>query len=124
MPEEGWVAMALADDGDAAAGVPDAEPLDLSGDKERRVGQEVDSRLDRKQQQDGELVQPVEVVGDNDVVAGPRNVLPPRDVEAEYEVQQRDPDEPHQPVGKSRLAPHRKQVRRRERGLWHKLARV
>jgi hypothetical protein len=60
----------------------------------------VEARLDGKQEQEGELVEPVQVVGDDDVVAAMRagDVLAALYVELEADSQQRDADEADDPV--------------------------
>src|SRR5579859_3924091 len=57
-------------------------------------------RLDRKEQQQRELVGPVEVVGDDDVVGSAlvRDVLAPVHLEPERQPQQGDRQQPDQPV--------------------------
>jgi hypothetical protein len=60
----------------------------------------VEARLDGKQEQEGELVEPVQVVGDDDVVAAmrARDVLAAFPVELEADSEQRDADEADDPV--------------------------
>ena len=92
--------MPLAHDRHVATGGPHEPPLELASHEHRRVGQEMEARLEGKEQQEGELVQPVQVVGDDDVVAAPRprDVLSALDVELEAEPEQGDPDHAHDPI--------------------------
>src|SRR5712691_7296251 len=93
--EERFVAVALADDRHVAASRPYEPPLELARHQQRGVGEEVESRLDGKQEQESELVEPVQVVGDDDVVAavGAGDVLAALDLELEGEPEQGDADE-------------------------------
>ncbi len=70
----------------------------------------MEPRLNRKEVEERELVQPVEVVGDDNVVAGSRDVLPPLHVEPKAQAQQRHPDQPDQPVWDVGPATDRKEV--------------
>ncbi len=117
--EQRLVAVALADDGHESAGVPNDEPLDLARDQERGIGQKVDPGFDRKQHQQRELVQPVEVVGDDDVVARPRDVLLACHLEPEDEPHDRNGHQPDGAIGERRLAADRKEVGGREGGRGH-----
>src|SRR6266567_1518894 len=51
-----------------AAAVAHDEPLELARHEQRRVGKKVQTRLDRKEQEEQELIGPVQMVGDDDVV--------------------------------------------------------
>ena len=70
------------------------------------------ARLDREEQQQRELVGPVEVVGDHDVVASAlaRDVLAAVDLEPKSEPEHRDRQPPNQPVGQVRARADRQQV--------------
>src|SRR5260370_38157158 len=120
MPEKRLVSVSLANDRHEAAGLPDDPPLHLARDQDGWVCKEVDARLNRKQEEERELVQPVEVVGDDNVVAGMRDVLLPHHVEAEDEPQQWHPDEPDRAASEGRRAAHRKEVSWWEFGLSHR----
>src|SRR5260370_41111221 len=119
MPEKRLVSVALANDRHEAAGLPDDPPLHLARDQDRGVGKEMNARLHRKEDEQRELVQPVEVVGDDDIVARVRDVLFPHPVEAEDEPQQWHPDEPDRAVSARRLAAYRTEVSAWKFGLGH-----
>ena len=112
MVEQGRVAVAAAHDGYVTAGGANQEPLELASHEHGRVGQEVQARLDREQQQQGELVGPVQVVGDDYVVGAvlAGDVLPAMDLEVEREAKQRDADEPDEPVGDGGARPYGEKV--------------
>src|SRR2546430_3586712 len=55
---QGPVAVALADDRYVTPCGPDEPPLELAGDEDRRVGQEVEVRLDREKGGKGGRVEP------------------------------------------------------------------
>src|SRR5260370_24762769 len=76
VPEEGFVAMVVAVNGDEAAGLADDEPLHLARDQDGGVGEEMDAGLDRKQEEQRELVRPVEGVVDYYLVSAFGVVLP------------------------------------------------
>jgi len=75
---------------DESAGALDDRPLQLVGDEQRRVTEEMDPRLDRKGCQDGERVEPVEMVCDQDIGAVGWNSLAALHVEPKQDMQQRD----------------------------------
>jgi hypothetical protein len=54
--------------------------------------------LDRKQEQQGELVEPVQVIGDQDVVAPPDDVLATFHLEPEAQMEERYGDQADEPV--------------------------
>src|SRR2546430_7560405 len=56
--------------------------------------------LERQQKEQDELVQPVQVVGDDDVVARARNVRAALDIEAEAQPKQGNSDHTHQAIRK------------------------
>jgi len=86
---EGGVAMSLTDDGHVSPSGPDEPPLESALHQAGRIGEKVKPGLDREEHEEGELVQPVEVVGDHDVVARMRDVLMTFDLEPEEESEQR-----------------------------------
>ena len=77
----------------------------------RRVGEVVDPRLRREQQEDADRVHPAEVVGDEDV-GGARDAIESMDVEAEQQPEERPRDQPHHAERRARLAPDGQHVRR------------
>jgi hypothetical protein len=70
----------------------------------------VEARLRREEVEESELVQPVEVVGDDHVVARTRDVGPALDLEAEAKAQQRDADEADEPVREVRAGANGNEV--------------
>src|ERR1700687_181502 len=99
--KQGFVAMAVAHDRHIAARGPDQPPLDLARHEERWVGQEMKPRLERKQKQEGELVEPVQVVGDDYVVARALwDVLATLDLELKAQPKERNADQADDPIGK------------------------
>ena len=100
MAKQGRVTVPLAHDWHIPAGGTDEPPLEATRHEDRRIGEKVQPWLDREEHQQGELVKPVQVIGDDDVVAAarPRNVLTTPDVEAEAQPQQRDPEHAHEAV--------------------------
>ena len=117
--KEGAVAVAIAIDRDEAAGVANDEPLDFARDQDRRVSEEVDAGLEREEQEQRELVEPVEVVGDEHVVARTRDVLLAPDVESEHQAEERDAEQPDQSIRNGRLAADGKEIGGWERGPGH-----
>src|SRR5258708_5998956 len=87
--KQGLVAVTFANDGDVATRVPDQPPLELARHQVFWVGEKVQARLDRKQQQERELVEPVEVVGDDYVCARTWGVLAAFGLELEAEPSER-----------------------------------
>src|SRR6202022_3873790 len=85
--------------GDVAGGLANRPPLQAAPPEQLRVGQEMDARLRWEGEQDREVVEPVEVIGDQYVGAVPRNLLAPADVEAKDEAQDRRQDRAQEPVG-------------------------
>ena len=94
--------------------------MHLAGDQDGGVGQEVEARLDREEHQERELVQPIEVVGDDHVVAGARNVAQPFHLETETETHERDGDHPHDSIRHVGLRAYGEQVGGWERRLGHR----
>src|SRR5438094_7065981 len=94
------VTRSLADDWHVAAGGAHQPPLELAGDQDRRVGQEVQPGLDREEVEEGELVEPVQMVGDDDVVAParPGDVLAALHLESETQAQQGHADQADETV--------------------------
>ena len=56
------------------------------------------------------------MVGDHDVMARVRDVLAPRDLESEAQLEERDPDQANEAIGKVRAWADRKEVGGREGG--------
>src|SRR6266851_442102 len=110
VPKQCRVAMALAHHGHVAPGGADEPPLKFARDQDGRVGQEVQPRLDRHQEQEGELVQPVQVVGDDDVVTRAGDVLAALDIETEADAEERDADKTDDPVRDAGARADRKEV--------------
>jgi hypothetical protein len=73
----------------------------------------VQTGLDRKEKEERELVQPVQVVGDDDVVAGVRKVFATFDPEPKGEPEQRDAEEPDQAIGHVRAGADWDEIRSR-----------
>src|SRR6266566_6287709 len=118
--EEGLVAMALANDGYVTARGADDPPLELAGHEDRGVGQEMESRFNRKEQQDGEFVQPVQVVADDDVVAGSfGDIFAAFHLEAKAEPQEGTSDQPDCAIREVGLASDRQEVGWRKSGAGH-----
>ena len=98
-------------DGDDAARRADEGPERAVLHHRSRVGEVVDPRLGREQQEDADRVHPAEVVRDEDV-GGARNAIESMDVEAEEQPEERPRDQPHHAERRARLAPDGQHVRR------------
>lgn len=104
MLEERRVVVKAPVDGDIAANRPDDGPLDAMRHEHRGVAQEVDPWLARKAGKDGEGVEPVEVVGDDQVSPSPGNVLATGNRDPKQEMENRQGQDPQNSIGEGCLA--------------------
>src|SRR5712691_10696637 len=111
------VAVAAPHHRHVAAAVPDDKPLELASNEQRRVREKVQAWLDWEQQQEQELVGPVQVVGDDDVVGAPflGDVFGSLDLDAKREPHDRHGKEPHDAIRDARFWTNVKKVGGRKR---------
>src|ERR1700737_1937387 len=106
------VAMALAHNGDVAPCRSDQPPLEFACNEVLGVGKEMHAGLDGKKQQQSELVEPVEVIADDDVIARLGDVLATLDLNAKAQPEEWDCDHADDSIRNVRAATDRKQVGR------------
>src|SRR5438132_1138609 len=114
--KEDAIGTRLAVHRDKTADTLHERPLDLPRDQQRGVAEEVNSRLSRKGREDGKRIEPVQVVGDQDVGAVRRNVLATFHPDPEEHMQEWYDGQLEEAKHRSRLALDRKQVSRRDTG--------
>src|SRR2546422_8138081 len=85
--EEHEVGPSLAIDRDVAAYTLDQRPLDLARHEHGGIAEEMDARLGGKGGEDGERIQPVQMVGDQHIRATGRNSFAAFDADAKQRME-------------------------------------
>src|SRR6202023_2309270 len=100
----------LAIDRDVAADALDERPLDFAGHEHGGVAQEVNAGFGREGGQDGERIQPVEMVGDQHVGATSRNPFAALDPDSKQRMEQGHSPKSYRSICEGGLPLDRKEI--------------
>src|SRR6266550_5413434 len=114
--EEDGIGARLAVDGDIAGDALDERPLDSPRGEDRCVAEKVNPGLRGEGRENGKRIEPVQVVGDQHVVAVRRNVLATVDLDSEQHVKEWNERQLEEAKHRRCLTLDREQVSRRDAG--------